>query len=471
MAEITFGGLATGLPTDDIVTQLMDVERMPIDRLETKKEAETSRLKAFAQLNTRLEALREAVGDMNITSEVQTSKISLSSEDAFTAESNGAATGSYDVAVVQLAQVQKSISAGWSSSTDALLGSGTFSVGGETITIDDTNNSLQGLAAEINALSETTGVQASIINDGKDSNAYHLVLTGEDASTSFTPTATLEDGEGNAIDFSMEQTRSAQQAVAIVDGLEVVSDSNTVSGVIAGVTLHLAEPRVKTSEDPLEYETTKMEVEPDSAALKEKVEAFVSSYNDIMDWISSGYDEFGASSTTDEDTAESEDESLSSILRGDSTVNKVKRQLQNLLTTMVDTGGSVTSLGQLGIATQRDGSLELNETTFDRVLESDFDDVVSMLAGNDSSDGVMKEFNTALLDLTSTSDGMYASKRTSYTSSVDQMDSQILRLESLMEKKEETIRSQFSAMELLVSAMNSQSEYLTQQLSSLTGSD
>ena len=97
MGDITFGGLSTGLPTDDIVEQLMALERAPIDRLETKKETEATRLKAFKQLDTRLEDLREAVGAMNITSEVRSSSINLSSEDAFTASSDGAASGSYDV--------------------------------------------------------------------------------------------------------------------------------------------------------------------------------------------------------------------------------------------------------------------------------------------------------------------------------------------------------------------------------------
>jgi flagellar hook-associated protein 2 len=187
-----------------------------------------------------------------------------------------------------------------------------------------------------------------------------------------------------------------------------------------------------------------------------------------MDWISAGYEEFGASSPTEEELADGEEEWLSSTLRGDSAVNGVKRQLQNLLTTMVDTGGSVTSLGQLGIATQKDGSLELNESTLDNVLESDFDDVVSMLAGNDSADGVMKEFNSTMLDLTSLSSGVYATKRTGYTSAVKQLDDQMLRLESMMDKKETTLRARFSALELLVSDMNSQSNFLTQQMSALS---
>ena len=175
MGEITFGGLASGLPTDEIVDSLMAIERRPIDRLEAQKEAETTRLMAFKQLDSRLEDLREAVADMNITSEVRASSIKLSSEDAFTASSDGAVSGSYDVAVVQLAQVQKSVGDAVNSQTASIFGTGTFTIGDTAITIDDSNNSLIGLSEAINALSETTGVQASIINDGTGTDAYHLV--------------------------------------------------------------------------------------------------------------------------------------------------------------------------------------------------------------------------------------------------------------------------------------------------------
>ena len=128
MASITFSGLASGLETDDIVSELMTLERAPLDRLEAQKETEATRLAAFKQLDTRLDDLREAVSALNLTSEVRTSSISLSSEDAFTASSDGAVSGSYDVSVVQLAQVQKSVSEGLSSQTDSLLGTGTLTI-------------------------------------------------------------------------------------------------------------------------------------------------------------------------------------------------------------------------------------------------------------------------------------------------------------------------------------------------------
>lgn len=468
MADITFGGLATGLPTDDIISQLMEIERRPLDRLETKKETEATRLKAFKQLDTRLDALRDAVGAMNITSEVRSSSINLSSEDTFTASSNGASSGSYDVAVVQLAQVQKTVSSGFSSQTDA-LGSGTFTIGDQVITLDDSNNSLSGLSEAINALSETTGVHASIINDGKDSNSYHLVLTGQDATTSFTASSSLLDGDGASL--TLTNTRSAQQAIIQVDGIEVVSDSNTISGAVTGVTLHLNDVSEVTSVDeegdPV-YATTLMTVAPDTATLKEKISTFVTSYNEIMDWISAGYDEFGAARPTEEEIEDGAEDILSDVVRGDSTVNSVKRQLQNMLSSTVSTSGSFRVLSQLGVSTQKDGSINLNENTLDDALESNFDDVVSLLAGEGSEPGVMKNFNTVLLQLTGASSGMYAEKEDRYESAVSRLDEQILRTEPLIEKKEATMRARFSAMELLISDMNSQSSFLTQQMDMLT---
>lgn len=481
MAEITFGGLATGLPTDDIVTKLMDIERLPLDRLEAKKTSEANRLKAFGQLRSRLDDLRTAVGALTITSEVRTSKIQLSSSAAFSAESHGAGAGSYDIAVAQLAQVQKTVSSAAYSQSDALFGSGTLTVGDEVITIDSSNNSMLGIQAAINAVAETTGVRASIINDGSADAPYRLVLTGQDAETSFAAAFDLTDDNGDPLAFNLTQTRAAQQAVAYVDGIKVVSSSNILTGVVSGVTLNLnqtsettyagtPENGVAPSDwaDPPVYATTLMTVAPDTAALKEKITAFVDGYNGVMDWISSGYVEFGASAPTEQEIKDGAEESFADLLRGDSAVNSVKRQLQSLLSSVIDNSGPLETLSQLGIATQRDGSLSLNSSTLDSALQDNFNDISKLLAGEDATDGVMKKFNSALLDLTSTTSGLYAAKKERYDAAVKRIDMSLLRMEPLIAKKEETLRAQFSAMEQLISGMNNQSSFLTQQMDLLS---
>jgi flagellar hook-associated protein 2 len=298
MAEITFSGLASGLATDDIVSKLMALERRPLERLEADKTYESNRLKAYGQLNSRLGSLREAVSAMSLTSSVRTTKASVSSEAAFTASASGAAPGSFSIAVTQLAQVQKSVSSGYASKSDSIFGSGTVNIAGRQIIIDSTNNSLQGMMAAINAVSSETGVSATLINDGSGGETAHrLILTGKDAATSFSDQH-LQNSLGEPISFgchTFTTTQQAQQARLLVDGIEVVSNSNTVSEVISGVTLNLtATSPVRDAGPPPVYTTSEMTVTADTEALKEKISAFVSSYNQVMEWVVAGYQDEAA---------------------------------------------------------------------------------------------------------------------------------------------------------------------------------
>lgn len=475
MDGITFGGLATGLPTDDIVTKLMAIQRRPIDRLESDKELEANRLKAYSQLNTRLDDLRKAVDAMNITSEVRSTKVSLSSESNFTATSSSAITGNYNIAVAQLAQVQKDVSIGYASKTAATFGIGTLVVKGINISIDSENNSLQGIQNAINQQSETTGVNATII--GNDASSYHLVLTGKDASTSFTVDTT------GLPSLNITNTQTAQKAVTIIDGIPVVSNSNTVTDAISGLTLNLTSVSTQTSSGtqllpaeagidpwfwatPPTYASTSVNIVADPSSLKEKISTFVSSYNKVMEWINEGYETKTTTEETETDSASKdttkEEDILSDYLRGDSTVNNIKRGLQSILTDAVKGSGSLHILGDIGISTNKNGTLNLNSVKLDSALESNLDGMAKLLAGEETVDGVMKKFNSYLVDLTSGTKAMYASKKDRYKTRVERIDAQIAQKETLMEKIEKTMRARFNAMELLVSSLNSQSGYLTQ---------
>ncbi|MFT5702475.1 MAG: flagellar hook-associated protein 2 [Desulforhopalus sp.] len=477
MAEISFGGLATGLPTEDIVEGLMAAERAPLDRLEKEEAYQTLKLEAYGEFNDKLKTLREAVGDLNLTSEVRLTETRLSSEEKITASSDGAQVGSYDIAVAQLAQMQKDVSSAFSSQSEAVLGTGSFTIGDEVISVDSSNNSLQGLMEAINAVSDDTGVSATIINDGGESDNYHLVFTGEDASTSFTIASNLIDTSGNAVDFSASRVRDAQQAIAYVDGIEVVSNSNTLSNVISGVTINLNEVSevITPAADgnPATYATTTLNVEPDTESLKEKITTFVTAYNGVMEWIQSAYDEdsyntesssASESSDSDDESTDSSDKTLAYLLRGDSSINGVKRNLQNTLASVMDTGGSLRILSEIGISTQVDGSLDMNSSKIDKALEENFNDIVNLFAGNSASDGVMKKINSYLVETTSSADGLYANKEDSYDSKIERLDTQMGLKESMLEKIEARIRAQFTAMELLVSELNSIGDYLTQNL-------
>ena len=105
---------------------------------------------------------------------------------------------------------------------------------------------------------------------------------------------------------------------------------------------------------------------------------------------------------------------MADYLRGDATVNGIKRKLQSTLSNAFEGNSSLRILSELGISTQKDGTLLLNGSKLESNLSTKFGDTVKCWPVEGSTDGVMKKFNTLLLDMTSTSGGMYADKKNSY---------------------------------------------------------
>ncbi len=211
--SITFGGLATGLDTDAIVKELMGIERLPVKRLENDKSYYNSRLKAFSELDGKLQEFLAKAEAIDTSAELNSASVNSSTEDYLSATASGTAdVGSYQVTVVDLAQQQKDVSQGYADKTSASFGTGSLSltVGGESssITIDAENNSLDGIAEAIN--DADLGVQATIINDGTE-NPYRLILTGESVSDSFSLDSSGLSG-GTDANPAMTNTQVGQQA-------------------------------------------------------------------------------------------------------------------------------------------------------------------------------------------------------------------------------------------------------------------
>lgn len=443
MAGITFGGLATGMDTNQIVEGLMKIERQPVTRLETKKTAQTQRLDAFKVFDASLKKLRGSISDMSLTSQVKLSKVSLSNEDYFSATTANGASGTYQVEVVSLAKVGKQFFQGYASKTTPSLpaGSLTLTVNGtsQVINVGAENNSLEGVAASINALD--AGVKASVMFDG---DKYRLTLTGNDVAKTFSLTDNLAGG-GMALTLAEPPSRAHVK----IDGLDVYSDTNTVKDAVPNLTLDLdqaqKEPRVPVT----------VTVGVDAEGVKGKLQAFVDAYNEVTAFIAEGYS----------DAAFDEEEGIPGglVLRGDSTVRGVKRQMQALLTASVATGGSFKSLSDIGISTARDGTLSLDNAKIDAALKADFDGVAKLLVGDDNTEGVMKPFNSYMYSVTSLGGGVYATAKERVDRTIAGIDSQVDRLEKRLEMREKSIRAQFTALETLVSGMNQTSGFLTQQ--------
>lgn len=436
--SITFGGLATGIDTDSIVSALMKIERAPIDRLEKDQAYYKNRLGAFSKLEEKLKAFLAKAEAVDSTTKLNSPAINSTSEDylAVTAR-NTAGVGSYQMTVMALAQQQKDVSQGYGSKSDSVFGTGTISltVGGDvhSLAIDAENNSLEGIAKAVN--DANLGVGATIINDGTGF-PYRLVLTGDDVSQSFfLDTSGLTGGSETAP--AMSTTQAAQQAHLVIDGIDVYANSNTVDSSIPGLTMELLRADPDTA--------TTINISTDKEAAGTKVKEFVSAYNDIITFL-----------------AEQKDSGWGN----DSAFRSIKGQLQSFLVSSHGSG-SFTSLSQLGFETQRDGKVQLNEARFNRAMDDDFAGVVALFAGSGDLSGVSEQFATYLKGVTDGADGIYAGRKKTTDSSIRQIDQRITSLEARMEQKEKTLRAQFTAMEQLVSGLNAQGDYLLQQLANM----
>lgn len=455
---IQFGGLSTGLDTSSIIEQLMKLERQPITRLETDKTWLNDRLTAFTELDTRLKSFADSIKNLNYSDTLLKRSVKQSSEEYLSATvSREALPGtSYQVEVVSLAQVQKSVAAsGVSSKTSSSFGTGALNltVAGTShaINITSANNSLEGIMKAIN--DGDFGVKASIINDGTAS-PYRLILTGEDVGKAFSLNTSgltggtdslgqfnVDDGLGNITNAPVQL---ATQAHIRVDGVDIYSDSNTVTEAIPGATLDLLQAKEGTK--------TSLNIAIDKDAIQSTIEAFATGYNEVVSFITS-------QSVINEEGG--------GVLGGDSGINAIKRHLQSMLTQPNENSGVFSSLSQLGFETQKDGTLEVNTKTLSAAINTNLDGVVSLLAGEEGVDGVATKYKNYLYEMTNSGTGMLKGRKESINNNLERIDNQITKMEARLEQRQKTWESQFSAMETLVSGLNSQSSYLTQQMSIL----
>lgn len=197
----------------------------------------------LSSLETAVNAINKKSEFIGVTSSFSNNN-SLATQTVLTATaSSSAASGTYTIKVSSLAKAEKEVSQGFSS-TDSVLGAGygtlSITAGSKTTTIsvNSSNNTLEGIKTAIN--NSDAGVTASIINDG---SSYRLSITG--TATGADNKITIQDnitkgGMGaNIAIFSWSESQSASNASIELDGISVSKSSNVVTDVIDGVTLNL----------------------------------------------------------------------------------------------------------------------------------------------------------------------------------------------------------------------------------------
>lgn len=385
MAAISSLGIGSGLLTSELLEQLIDAERKPTEaRLDAEKALVDAKISAFGEVSSAVSSLSSSLKSLNSLSAFNASSVTSSNQNALSATASSIATpGNYSVNVQSLAQ-QHTIATQSYTSVNEAIGTGvlTFRFGttnidqfgvyqgftvnpertSRNVVISSSNNTLAGMRDAIN--DAKMGVQANIVDDG---TGFRLLLTSDEggADNSIELTATGSAGMAafnfNQSSQTAEQTQAARDALFSINGLQVSRESNLVVGVIPGVTLNLKE----ATNGPVSLSVSK-----DPAALIEKVQAFIGSYNQLK-------------VLGDSLTAFSADSGRGSLLTGDATLRRMMSDINGALRS-VNSTLDIRSLSEIGITTNQFSNfqLQLDVTKFTEAVASNSQAVTSLFAAN-----------------------------------------------------------------------------------------
>ena len=447
MSAISFGGLVSGLDTDTILTQLIALERRPINLLDAKQTTYENLLSTFQELNSKLASFQTEAEALNEAEPFQAVTLTSSDETILTATSSGSTNvGVYTIEVTKLAQAHKISTddgAGFADSTSDLGFAGDLIVNGKTITIE-AGDSLNNIRDKINDATDV-GVSASVLQvaDGD----HRLLLTSEETgtdnsivlgNTTVAQQLGLING-GGAIRKELQAAQDAEIKIGQTNPITVTRSSNTIDDVIEGVTLNLL--------DESELGTPmSLTINSDTDAVKQSIQGFIDAYNEVISYIN-------------EQTNYNSEDGTQGPLRGDFTARTVRSALQRIISSEVEgLSSSLTALSRIGITSSvSDGGLSIDDTKLTTALTDNPTDV------KDLFEGLTSNLIDKLETFTDPYDGLIASRIEGTQGTIDNLEDRMGMLEIRVAQREEQLRAQFQAMESALAQLQSQSAFLAQQ--------
>lgn len=351
---ISFGSPTSGQGFDvsgtvkQIVANLQTVE-MP---WKTQLAALQAQDAALTSIGTDLSSLSSALGALTGFQGVLAEKEGSSSDNSvltLTGASSNAVAGSHTIVVNSLATTS-SYYTGPIAASDTL--SGSLTINGQTLTIDSTNNTLSTLASAIN--SGGYGVTANVLTNGSGS-MLSLVSQTSGVAGAISLSGGLTDSTAGGAAVSLTQAQPGADASLTVDGIQITSASNTVTGAIPGVTMQLlSAPAIPTS--------VQVEITNANSDVETAVTNFVSAYNKVLGDLNSqeGKDASGNSEP----------------LNGNPALATIQEQLGQALA-FTQSSGAIASFTQLGVSVNNDGTLTLNSDTLSSQLSANYQGVVT----------------------------------------------------------------------------------------------
>lgn len=464
---ISSSGIGSGLDVEKIITQLVALEKRPLDQLQAKAESIKTKVSTFGEIKSQLSALADAASKLRLDSAWTGLNITSSNPTAVSAVVTGQAVPTaLSVEVQKLARAQSTASAAVPSGAN--IGSGTLSIelgswasdmstftagaaGAVSVEVTATDT-VTSIAAKIN--SANAGVTATVL---KDASGERLLVRSKETglASGFRIQAADDDGDNadaaglSQLAFDPENAtqglalkQQAQNAEARINGVEVTATKNELVDVIPGFTIQLMQETTTPAE---------ISMSTDTAIIRKNIQDFITAYNALNQTLL-------AATRYDPDTK------TAGILQGDSTAVSLRNALRSLVGS--STGGvPFQRLADIGIDIGLNGDLALGGTKFDNALKNltGLKQLFAANTGNPGTDGFglkIKNFAQGLLSI----DGTISRKTDALDAQIDSNAKLQDKVNLRAEAAEKRLRAQYTALDVKMGSLSALNSYITQQI-------
>ncbi|MCO7534803.1 flagellar filament capping protein FliD [Pseudomonas asiatica] len=450
-------GLGSGLDIGSIVKVLVQSDTAAKQAQITRQTSNNSAMiSGIGSLRSALTAFQTAMTKLNDKTAPSFNAYAATSANdkvAKVTSGNTAVAGSYDIQVAKLATGSKVASQAFVEGASKAIAAGTLTieqgdpaVGGTAYTIEvGAGATLQSVRDQINKEMSANGISANIIT-GEDGARLVLTSSKTGAGNDLSLKGDVDQTELNIVGTQKMVgtgagyiTDIAQDAELTIDGLKITSATNTISDSISGLSLELISESAAA---------TKVTVAANNDGLKTSIQSFVDAYNTLQKAITS------LTSTSRDD----DDNLVLGPLTNDPTTRSLLGDIRKVLSE-VGAGDQLTTLSQLGINTQKDGTLEFNSTKFaaamnDKKLGAEVQELFT------GTNGIFERMNKAI-DPYNATDGSLASRNSALSNVAKNLSEQQAALDRRTDSLTESLTKKYVALDTALGKMKAQADQIT----------
>jgi flagellar hook-associated protein 2 len=442
MAGIQLSGLASGLDSQTIISELMSVESQPRTRMAQQQVVVQARQDALRQIDTKLTNLKLAATDLRSAALWSpTQAVTTSDEDIVTARQlSGAPPGGYQVTVSSLASAD-------SRTYDWTDGGGDLSVNynvdgaAQSKTFTLAGQSLDEAVATINGDSSSPVWAVNV--GGKLSLSRKE--TGDHAAWGF-------DASGPAIG-ALRSSRDGTDAAYTIAGdtTTYTSHTNVATAGLPGVELTLQGTGTAT----VNVSTPAADPTKVSAKLK----AFVSAYNDAVDFVR------GKLTEKTVPNPQSNADAVQGVLFGDTALSGVLSSMRQVVSEagLDALGVQLPAAGTGNTPDAQAGKLTFDQPTFDAAWAADPNQVRATLGSTDAA-GFAQALEAVLDPVTRSGDGLLDERVSQADDEISSIKDNLANMDLRLQAKQDYLQQQFTNLETILSQSQSTQQSLANSL-------